>query len=141
MSSLTLQLEQLNKQQEELQERIRQEEENKRKLNNEASIDRLEALVQPITERLNYKDSINCSHQSSMRENIQLKHSQQIEKYYAHQKNTGKVTHMPLKKEELLKEEIFVTLIGILKKQNKKINYLESELNKLKSAFIRKFSR
>ena len=46
------QLEQLKKQQEELEKRIQEEAENKKKLNNDASIERLEALVEPITEFL-----------------------------------------------------------------------------------------
>jgi hypothetical protein len=52
MSALTTQLEQLKKQQEELEKRIQEEAETKKKLNNDASIERLEALVEPITEFL-----------------------------------------------------------------------------------------
>ena len=35
----------------------------------------------------------------------------------------------PIKQEEIRNEEIFVTLLGILKKQEKKILELESKLN------------
>ena len=52
MSAFKTQLEQLKKQQEELEKRIQEEAENKKKLNNDASIERLEALVEPITEFL-----------------------------------------------------------------------------------------
>ena len=52
MSALTQQLEQLKKQQQELEERIKKEEENKQKLENESSIERLETLVQPLTKML-----------------------------------------------------------------------------------------
>ena len=49
MSALTQQLEQLKKQQQELEERIQKEKETKKKLEDESSIERLEALVQPLT--------------------------------------------------------------------------------------------
>ena len=55
MAALAQQLEQLKLQQEELKKKIQEEEERKKKLNNEASIERLEELVQPITDTLNYK--------------------------------------------------------------------------------------
>ena len=59
MAALAQQLEQLKLQQEELKKKIQEEEERKIKLNNEASIERLEALVQPITETLDFVDPNN----------------------------------------------------------------------------------
>ena len=59
MAALVQQLEQLKKQQEELEKRIQDEAETKKKLNKEASIERLEALVQPITETLYFVDPKN----------------------------------------------------------------------------------
>ena len=58
MSTLTQQMEQLKKQQADLEERIKKEEETKKKLENESSIERLEALVQPLTEVLDRKGNI-----------------------------------------------------------------------------------
>ena len=55
MASLTQQLEQLKKQQQEIEERIKKEREDKQKLENESSIntiERLETLVQPLTDEL-----------------------------------------------------------------------------------------
>ena len=54
MSALTQQLEQLKKQQADLEERIKKEEETK--LKNESSIERLEALVQPLTDKLERRE-------------------------------------------------------------------------------------
>ena len=56
MTSLRQQMEQLKQQQQELEERIKKEEETKQKLENESSIDRLEALVQPLTDVLERKE-------------------------------------------------------------------------------------
>ena len=56
MTTLVQQLEQLKKQQEELEKRIQEEAETKNKLNKEASIERLETLVEPITEYLDFVD-------------------------------------------------------------------------------------
>ena len=55
MSALTQQLEQLKQQQQELEKRIGKEEEIKQKLKNESSIERLEALDQPLTDMLERK--------------------------------------------------------------------------------------
>ena len=83
MSALTQQLEQLKKQQQELEERIKKEEETKKQLENEPSIERLEALVQS-----------------------------------------------PQKNKQLLEEEIYTTIISILKKQERKIEEISSRVNK-----------
>ena len=52
MTSLIQQLEQLKKQQLELEKRIQEDEIRKKKLNMEASIDRLEELIKPFTKYL-----------------------------------------------------------------------------------------
>tara|TARA_B100000902_G_scaffold293120_1_gene279619 strand:+ start:5009 stop:5464 length:456 start_codon:yes stop_codon:yes gene_type:complete len=129
MSALTTQLQQLKEQQEELEKRIQEEEERKKKLNNEASIERLEALVEPITECLN-----NCRsghpQQLSYREQSQQVYDQQLRQYNynlvdVRYKNRLNDLHRPRKRDELEKEEIYVTLIGIIKKQDQRIKKLE----------------
>ena len=54
MSSLIEQLNELKRQQAILSCKIKEEEERKRKLDNKSSIERLEALIEPITQHLNY---------------------------------------------------------------------------------------
>ena len=90
MSALTQQLEQLKKQQQELEERIQKE--TKQKLENESSIntiERLETLVQPLTDELDrkgtimYCDNYNINHislqykiiEKSKREELELKNN------------------------------------------------------------------
>ncbi len=125
MSSLVSQLEQLKKQQEGLQERIYEEEENKKKLNKEASIDRLEALVKPLTEQLDYV-SDNVGHgcgRMSVREGC-IKRYEDLMIYYADSKEQSLINTIS-PDSRLVNEEIFVTLIGILKKQDERIKELE----------------
>jgi len=54
MASLIEQMEHLQKQQAILAEKIKEEEERNKKLANEASIERLEALIKPITQHLDW---------------------------------------------------------------------------------------
>lgn len=136
MAALVQQLEQLKKQQEELEKRIQEEAETKKKLNKEASIERLEALVQPITETLDFVDlnnhnmhSLRNGHKSQRINHMEtLKHH--ILVYNSNMQNA--VTKngpypRPIRRDtDLENEEIFVTLIGILKNQEKRIEYLES---------------
>jgi hypothetical protein len=129
MSALTDQLQQLKKQQAELEKRIQEEAENKKKLNNEASIERLEALVEPITKILDKMDLYGTNTRTRFENELKDYNSKII------QNHPTRKYIKPRKKPEIEKEEIYVTLIGILKKQDKKINTLESELNKLKKEF------
>jgi len=119
MSALTTQLEQLKIQQEELEKRIQEEAETKKKLNNEASIERLEALVEPITENLNYigpRDNID--RQPRLRNQYIKKHEIALSQYN---------NRISRKNADLEQEEIYITLIGILKKQDERIKILESK--------------
>lgn len=143
MSALTQQLEQLKKQQEELEKRIQDEAETKKNLNNEASIERLEALVEPITETLDFVYPNNHHHHSgssgyqtgkSQRRALEerLKHS--ILVYNSNMNDAitrNKPYPRPLRRDkDLENEEIFVTIIGILKKQDERIKELEAKLHK-----------
>ena len=151
MESLTTQLEQLKKQQEELEKRIQDEEERKKSLINDASIDKFEALVEPITEFLDKQrnhlnqttkratetydnqNRIFCAdgwqprqefESSSIRqkfenENIQKTFIEDMNIAYAIEEEGRDVVTI------LEREEIYVTLIGILKKQDQRIKELE----------------
>ena len=155
MSALTTKLEQLKKQQEELEKRIQQEAETTKKLNNAASIERLEALVEPITEFLDKQrnhlnqttrragatydnqNRIFCAdgwqprqefESSSIRqkfenENIQETFIEDMDIAYTVKEEGLNIVTI------LEREEIYVTLIGILKKQDERIKNLESQLN------------
>lgn len=63
MASLIEQMEHLQKQQAILAEKIRLEEERNKKLAQEASVDRLEALIEPITQHLDWI----CPNQNGVR--------------------------------------------------------------------------
>lgn len=134
MSSLAMQLQQLKEQQEDLEIRIHKEEERKKKINNEASIERLEALVEPITECLDFQQLPHRStnHRQTIREQLQYQYDRQLQEYYhrladVNNRNLDGICK-PKKRDELEKEEIYVTLIGILKKQDERIRYLEKNL-------------
>ena len=125
MTTLADELELLKKQQEKLEKRIQEEKEHKKKLNNEASIERLEALVEPITRQLDYD-----KHKSlSKRKELIIQYESCIRQYNNSITNFPHGNHglPPKKVNELEKEEIYVTLIGILKKQDERIKELEKK--------------
>ena len=126
MTTLTQQLELLKKQQEGLEKRIQEEKNTRRKLNNEASIERLEALVEPITTQLDYD-----KHKSlSKRKELTIQYECSLNNYNNSITNypNGRHGFPPKKVDELEKEEIYVTLIGILKKQDERIKELEKNM-------------
>jgi len=134
MATLKKQMEQLQKQQAILAEKIKQEEERNNKLAQEASIERLEALIQPITQHLDWVQSgrngvsVNGIYRSDLtaRQNIN-KAWEQIslqngEINYRTTNQKLKIGKYPM----LGNEEIFVTLLGIIKKQDTRISQLEA---------------
>ena len=135
MTSLIQQIEMLDRQRCDLLEKIREEEERNKKLNNEASIERLEALIEPITQHLDWvhpnQNGVSYSGGSrsdlSTRRNLNSKFEVQCLNRGAGRSNTLQppitkyhASHM------LANEEIFVTLMGIIKKQDVRIAKLET---------------
>jgi len=137
MSALTTQLEQLKKQQEELEKRIQEEAETNKKLNNESSIERLEALVEPLTNQLNQRNSIGYSGGvprwgKQNREQLQEHYENELQLYNMNLLTSPPALHErrlpPQKRKDLWKEEIYTTIISIFKKQDERIKILESKL-------------
>ena len=138
MSLLTQQLERLNEEKRNLEKRIEEERQKKIKLNNTASIEQLETLVQPLTEKLNKKEHGGYNGNTpifrpSSRETLETRYQLEIQQY-----NNRLITDPPrpfeqrippAKNKELVKEEIYTTIIGILKKQQQEIQNLKQQLN------------
>ena len=119
MASLIEQLDMLDKQRYDLLEKITREEERNKKLAKGASIERLEALIEPITQKLDYIDRTGARHhQSSLRQIWEAKFVQQCNQSSPPTKYQS--SHM------LANEEIFVTLLNIIKKQEARIAKLEA---------------
>ena len=142
MSALTQQLEQLKKQQADLEERIKKEEENKQKLENESSIERLEALVQPLTdvlERRSYQGTNGNTpiYGKSVREQHTEKYEYEMQNYNNRLiRNPPTISNKynycePQKHKGLLEEEIYTTIISIFKKQEERIMALEEKIQML----------
>ena len=133
MASLIEQMQNLQKQQAILAEKIKEEEERNKKLAQDASIERLEALIEPITHYLDwiqpnqngvsynnnsrsdrsYRHNLNCKFDLKMRQISDPRRRPEIKYNNSH---------------ILANEEIFVTLLGIIKKQEDRIAQLESVL-------------
>ena len=132
MSELTQQLEQLKKQQADLEERIKKEEETK--LKNESSIERLEALVQPLTDVLERKDNhgtqIHPVWGKTIREQHNIQYNIDMQRFNKCLAPFNKDSNPPQKNKQLLEEEIYTTIISILKKQEKKIDEISSTVDK-----------
>ena len=118
MVSLIEQMQQLQKQQVDLAEKIIREEDRKRRLISGSTIERLEALISPITQKLDYID--RTAH-SSLRQTWEAKFVQQCNQSSPPTKYQS--SHM------LANEEIFVTLLNIIKKQETRIANLEEAVN------------
>lgn len=119
MTSLTKQMENLKKQQAVLADKIIKEDERKKKLNKDSSIERLEALIEPITRFLNVEQGhgINLmtrrNNLEKQRERTDIVAQQLFDKKWYN---------------FFTNEEIFVTLLGIIKKQNVRIANMENNL-------------
>lgn len=130
MVSLIQQMELLQKQQEKLAEKIRIEQERQEKLNDESSIERLEELINPITESLDFSRKISSSqYDLSRREQLNRRYEQtRISVALSTSERT--MNRPPQNKFDLnpalASEEIFVTLLNIIKKQEARIQKLES---------------
>ena len=138
MASLTEQMAELQRQQEILTRKIREEEIRNKKLNELASINRLEALIEPITEYLDwidpennkgirsfYSKSTGCInyHCSKPRRWNILNQLEEKNKRTNSSKIKYNESHL------LANEEMFVTLLGIIKKQDMRIRKLENVIN------------
>ena len=128
MTSLTQQMEKLQEQQRILDEKIKEDEERNRKLNNESSIERLEALIEPITQHLDWINpnqngsrcttySRNYRYDSSLTRRVNI-----MENFKRNNLNKIKYQYNQI----LGNEEIFVTLLSIVKKQDARIRELEN---------------
>ena len=128
MSSLIHQMNELQKQQNILAKQIRQEEERQAKLNMEASITRLEELIKPITQELDWiPTNMNGRYDRTTREKIN--HSYDLQRNEAILCKQRRAIPSKLNRQWNIVgcEEIFVTLLGIIKKQDARINKLESQ--------------
>ena len=123
MVSLLQQMELLQKQQEILSEKIKAEQERQQKLNDESSIERLEELIKPITESLDFRRKTGLSH-------YELSSRQQLNRQYELLRINRISSHVherlvnrPRNKFDLNKgpgpalacEEIFTTILNIIK--------------------------
>ena len=119
MASLTEQMEQLMKQQEILAEKIKAEQERQQKLNDESSIERLEELIKPITESLDFsREQLNRKY-----EQLRLKRLSSPTQSLAISRPVNKFDI----NSSLACEEIFTTILNILKRQEERIAQLESK--------------
>jgi len=154
MSLLTQQLERLNEEKRNLEKRIEEEEQKKIKLKKQ-SIRYLEELIKPLTNRLDVTGTVVLTN-NNRTERIYFEDGKDIKKsfrdtqtdiYNDHLKSfktrkqqiEGRINKMqdknnyvfipPRKAKPLVEEEIYTTIIGILKKQEQEIQDLKQQLN------------
>lgn len=138
MSSLSYQLEKLNKQKQDLEKLIEEEQVRTENLNNNASVERLEALVQPLTDRLEHRDITSYNipdvkySDKTTRQLYQEAYDRNTDCYNVNklQEPFKYINQLPpLKNKQLLEEEIFTTIISILKQQQEEIQSLKKRLS------------
>lgn len=129
MASLTAQMEELQKQQAILAEKIKEEEERNKKLKSGVSIERLEALIEPITRHLDWTHENYSSQRkylSAEYQKIEQKRLMTNQRYSNLPRRQNHNATLKYKHSHMLaNEEIFVTLLGIIKKQDARIGELE----------------
>ena len=157
MSLLTQELERLNEEKRNLEKRIEEEKQKKIKLKKQ-SIQHLEELIQPLTNKLDavgtihdlcymrqtssccnvtltngdMKRSFRDTQTEIYNDNLELfkRNKQQIEeRINKMQMKENFVFIPPRKAKPLVEEEIFTTIIEILKKQEQEIQDLKQQLN------------
>lgn len=153
MSLLTQQLERLNEEKRNLEKRIEEEKQKKIKLKKQ-SIRYLEELIKPLTNRLDVTGTVILTNNNRTECNLQngedIKRSfrdTQTEIYNddfksfktRKQQIEGRINKMqdkrnyvfipPRKAKPLVEEEIYTTIIEILKKQEQEIQNLKQKLN------------
>jgi len=154
MSLLTQQLERLNEEKRNLEKRIEEEKQKKIKLKKQ-SIRYLEELIKPLTNRLDVTGTVVLTNNNrteriyfedgkdikkSFRDtqteiyNDDLKsfktRKQQIEERINKMQDKRNYVFIPPRKAKpLVEEEIYTTIIGILKKQEQEIQDLKQKLN------------
>ena len=128
MANPLQQMELMQQQQGTLAEIIRVEKERKQKLNDKSSIERLEELIKPITESLDF----TAYNELSSREQLNRKY-EQLRMMRCSSPSHSQAMNRPQNKFDLKRcgptvacEEIFVTLLNILKRQEIRIKDLES---------------
>ena len=109
----------------------------KKKLEDESSIERLESLVQPLTDMLERREW-NGMHGNvpiwgkSSREHMLEDHKREMQQYndrlIREPRPIHKPHYLPKKNEQLLEEEIYTTIISIFKKQQQEISELREKL-------------
>ena len=107
---------------------------------NNATIKKLEELIKPLTEHLNLKEfnGLNKNgkimYGKSNREELQEEYDNKLENLNKRIKYNYIRTRssVPLKSELLRNEEIFTTILGLLKKQQRHLSALEIENEELK---------
>ena len=107
---------------------------------NNATIKKLEELIKPLTEHLNLKafNGLNKNgkimYGKSNREELQEEYDNKLENLNKRIKYNYIRTRssVPLKSELLRNEEIFTTILGLLKKQQRHLSALEIENEELK---------
>ena len=127
MTTLADELELLKKQQEGLEKRIQEEKEHKKKLNNDASVERLEALVKPLSNYLEQKRLEQLGQLSNLKKlidinNIYIKTSQKWKQ---------KKTLLDVRTKRMIifsTKQQFETLYEIIKKQDERIKELEKKM-------------
>ena len=107
---------------------------------NNATIKKLEELIKPLTEHLNLKafNGLNKNgkimYGKSNREELQQEYDNKLENLNNGNKysNVQTGSSVPLKSELLRNEEIFTTILGLLKKHQRHLSALEIEIEELK---------
>ena len=112
----THKLEQLKWQLSDLNEKIKEEEEDLRRKKKMTEINQLEVLIEPLTDYLNPLRS-------------------QLKNLYKKNRGLNKIGMWSEQFNLLNNEEIFVTLMSILKKQDERIEWLEEEAKKFSKFF------
>ena len=134
MSNINLEekLDLLKKQQDEIEKILNEQKKREQLLKDNSTIEKLEFLLKPLTSHLNEKkfkgnSGVTPIYGPSIRDELEKKYKDELMQSLKRTRKVGDRKHIPIKKDLLLNEEIFITIMNILKKQQDEIEELKKQ--------------
>ena len=96
------------------------------------ALEKLEFLIKPLSSHLDEKEfkgnsGVTPIYGPSIRDDLENKYKDELIHSLKKTRKVGDRKHIPIKKNILLNEEIFITIMNILKKQQEEIEQLKNK--------------
>jgi hypothetical protein len=122
----------LKKQQDKIEKMLNEQKKREQLLKDNSTIEKLEFLIKPLSSHLDEKEfkgnsGVTPIYGPSIRDDLENKYKDELIHSLKKTRKVGDRKHIPIKKNILLNEEIFITIMNILKKQQEEIEQLKNK--------------